>query len=346
MEKKDLRRLTLPELRDLITDRGLPEYRYRQIARWLYDKGVESLARMTDLSLSLREELGSEFEIRGLTIEEERISRIDGTRKFLFRLSDGEAVESVLMPAERRMTLCLSTQVGCTLDCIFCQTGRMGFRRNLEPHEIVGQILPLWTRIRDLRLRTNLVFMGMGEPLHNLPALVTACRTMMDPLALNLSGNRITVSTAGVLSGIRRLADTGLGVRLALSLNATTEEVRARLMPKAARTPLRELLAAARGYAERYGSRVTIEYVLLRRINDTEEDARRLGRMLRGGPFKINIIPYNPGAGTGLDAPDRERVDTFARRVWPQAPVVTVRWSMGPDISAACGQLHTTRATG
>jgi 23S rRNA (adenine2503-C2)-methyltransferase len=339
--RRDLRRLSIPELRDLVRDRGLPEYRHRQIARWLYDKGVESIDEMTDLSLSLREELAAEFEIGALREEEERVSRVDGTRKYLFRLPDGGAVESVLMPTERRVTMCISSQVGCTLDCVFCRTGQMGFLRNLEPHEILGQVLPLWRRIRDRRLRTNIVFMGMGEPLHNVPGVVAACRTLMDPLGLNLGGKRITVSTAGVVPGIRKLAESGLGVGLAVSINATTQEARERLMPRAAKTPLPELIEAARAYAERFDSRVTMEYVLMRGVNDSPEDARRLGRMFRGGPFKINIIPYNPGSGAGIERPDAERVDEFARLVWPDAPVVTVRWSMGPDIAAACGQLST-----
>ncbi len=341
LDRKDLRRLSLDELRQQIADRGLPEYRYRQIARWLWDKGAESIDEMTDLSLSLRRELSGEFGIEPLAIEAEQTSQVDGTRKFLFRLADGSAVESVLMPTERRVTMCISSQVGCTLDCGFCQTGKMGFLRNLEAQEILGQVLPLWRLVRDRRVRTNIVFMGMGEPLHNVPAVVAACRTLMSPLGLNLGPKRITVSTAGVVPGIRKLADSELGVGLAVSVNATTQEAREKLMPRAARTPLPELIAAARTYAERFGARATMEYVLMRGVNDTPDDARRLGRLFRGGPFKINIIPYNPGSGAGLERPDRERVDEFARLVWPDAPVVTVRWSMGPDIAAACGQLST-----
>ena len=345
-ERQDLRRLALPELHDLVVARGLPEYRFRQIARWLYDKAADSLDEMTDLSLDLRAELAREFEIGALRIESELSSRVDGTRKFLFRLADGGAVESVLMPTDRRITMCISSQVGCTLDCTFCRTGRMGFRRNLEASEILGQVLPLWRIIRDRRLRTNVVFMGMGEPLHNVPGVVAACRVLMDPLGLNLGPKRITVSTAGVVPGIRRLAESGLGVSLAVSINATTQEARERLMPRAARTPLAEVVEAARAYAERFGARATMEYVLLRGVNDTREDARRLGKLFRGGPFKINIIPYNPASDSPLERPERDRVDEFARWVWPDAPVVTVRWSMGPDIAAACGQLSTEAGPG
>ncbi len=339
--RTNLRAYSLPELHRLVVERGLPEYRYRQIARWLYDKAVDSIDEMTDLSIALREDLASEFDVGSLEVVSEQASQVDGTRKFLFRLADGGSVEAVLMPTEKRITLCISSQVGCTLDCVFCRTGRMGFYRNLEPAEILGQVLPLWRRIRHLRTRTNIVFMGMGEPLHNVPAVVAACRVLRDPLGLNLGPKRITVSTAGVVPGIRKLADSGLGIGLAVSVNATTQEARARLMPRAARTPLPELIAAARAYAERFGSRVTMEYVLMQGVNDSREDAERLGKMFRGGPFKINIIPYNPGADTGLERPDRERVDRFAQWVWPNAPVVTVRWSMGPDIAAACGQLRT-----
>ncbi|MGQ0722298.1 MAG: 23S rRNA (adenine(2503)-C(2))-methyltransferase RlmN [Candidatus Eiseniibacteriota bacterium] len=340
-EKTALRALSLEELRSVVLGRGLPEYRFRQIARWLWDKGVEDIEEMTDLGKELRRDLARDFVAGGLPVAARRDSAVDESSKYLFRLADGGAVEAVLMPTERRVTLCISSQVGCTLDCVFCQTGRMGFFRNLAAHEIAGQVVPLWRRIRDRRTRTNIVFMGMGEPLHNVPAVTDACRILMDPLGFNLGPARITVSTAGVVPGIKRLQQSGLGVRLAVSLNAPTQSLRERLMPRAAKTPLPELMAAARGYAEATGNRVTLEYVLMKGVNDTDTDADRLGSLVRGGPFKINVIPYNPGASPELERPDRERVDAFARRLWPVAPVVTVRWSMGPDIAAACGQLRT-----
>jgi 23S rRNA (adenine2503-C2)-methyltransferase len=217
----------------------------------------------------------------------------------------------------------------------------MGFFRNLAANEIVGQVVPLWKRIRGLRTRTNIVFMGMGEPLHNADAVIEACRLLMDPLGFDLGPARITVSTAGVIPGIRKLAASGLDVRLAVSLNATTQSAREMLMPRAAKTRLPDLLKAAREYAERTRNRVTVEYVLMDGVNDSGEDADRLAALVRGGPFKINVIPYNPGASAALERPSRERVDWFAKRLWPQAPVVTVRWSQGPDIAAACGQLRT-----
>ncbi|HMB67714.1 MAG TPA: 23S rRNA (adenine(2503)-C(2))-methyltransferase RlmN [bacterium] len=339
--KVPLQSLTLAQLRALVAERGLPEYRYRQMARWLWDRGVDSLEEMTDLSKELREELAREYEVGGLSVAACRESSVDGSAKFLFRLPGGGSVESVLMPAPKRITMCISSQVGCTLDCIFCQTGRMGFYRNLAPHEIVGQVVPLWKRIRAVRTRTNIVFMGMGEPLHNVDSVVEACRLLMDPLGYDLGPGRITVSTAGVVPGIRKLAASGLNVRLALSLNATTQSAREMLMPKAAKTPLSALLETAREYARITRNRVTVEYVLMKGVNDSEGDADRLAALLRGGPFKINVIPYNPGASPELERPDRDRVDWFAKRLWPQAPVVTVRWSQGPDIAAACGQLHT-----
>jgi 23S rRNA (adenine2503-C2)-methyltransferase len=183
--------------------------------------------------------------------------------------------------------------------------------------------------------------MGMGEPLHNVENVLQACRLLVDPLGLDFSPKRITVSTAGALPGIRKLAESGLSVRLAVSLNAPTQELREALMPRAAQTPLKDLVRAAREYAERTRDRVTMEYVLMRGVNDRPEHADRLAKLLRGGPFKINLIPYNPGARPELERPDAEAVDAFATRLHPQAPVVTVRWSMGPDISAACGQLKT-----
>ena len=335
-----LRALSLPELRQLTLSRGLPEYRYRQLARWLYDRGADSFEEMTDLSLELRRELSAEFELGALRVASRQDSRVDGSSKYLFRLQDGGAVESVFMPTEKRVTLCISSQMGCTLDCVFCQTGLMGFHRNLEAHEIVGQLVPLWKRVRGTRTRTNIVFMGMGEPLHNVGSVVDACRLVMDPLGLALGPKRITVSTAGVVPGIRKLAESGLGVRLALSLNATTQAARERLMPRAAKTALPALLDAARDYAHRFKSRVTMEYVLIHGVNDSLEDADRLASLVAGGPFKINVIPYNPGASPELVRPEAEQVDRFAQRLYPQAPAVTVRWSLGPDIAAACGQLH------
>jgi 23S rRNA (adenine2503-C2)-methyltransferase len=340
-ETVDLRRLDLPALREFVLARRLPEYRYRQIARWLYDKAVDSIDAMTDLSLELRADLARDCRVGALAVLACRRSAVDASSKWLFSLPGGGSVEAVLMPTENRVTICISSQVGCTLDCVFCQTARMGFYRNLESHEIVGQVVPLWREVRDRRGRTNVVFMGMGEPLHNADAVIRACSLLVHPLGLAFSPKRITVSTAGALPGIRRLAASGLGVRLAVSLNAPTQALRERLMPRAARTPLADLLRSAREYAAATGTRVTLEYVLLRGVNDSPEDADRLGRLVRGGPFKVNLIPYNPGASEELARPEVERVDAFAARLQPQAPIVTVRWSMGPDISAACGQLRT-----
>ncbi len=339
--RTDLRRLSLAQLERLVAQRGLPAFRFRQMARWLYSKAVDSLDEMTDLSLELREDLSRDYEIRPLEVVSRQVSGKDGSAKLLFRLEGGGSVESVLMPMAQRYTLCISSQVGCTLDCVFCQTAKMGFHRNLDAWEIVGQVLPLWKEISaDGRPRTNIVFMGMGEPLHNADAVIEACRLLTHPLGPNLSPKRITVSTAGGLAGLRKLADTGLGIRVAVSLNATTQVDRERLMPRAAKVPLEELMAAARGYAEATRDRVTLEYVLIRGENDRPEDVDRLARLARG-PFKVNVIPYNPGADDRLERPSREEVDRFATALYPKAPVVTVRWSLGPDIAAACGQLRT-----
>ena len=236
---------------------------------------------MTDLSLELRRDLARDFELGTLEVVSRQDSRVDGSSKYLFRLRDGGAVEAVFMPTEKRVTLCISSQMGCTLDCIFCQTGRMGFHRNLEAHEIVEQLVPLWRRVRGTRTRTNIVFMGMGEPLHNVPEVVAACRLVSDPLGLNLGPKR------------------------------------------AAKTDLAELVRAARDYAERFRERVTIEYVLMHGVNDAPEDADRLAALLGGGPFKINLIPYNPGASEDLVRPSREQVDRFAQRLFPRSPAAS-----------------------
>ena len=318
---------------------GLPPYRADQIFTWVYQKHHRSPAGMTNLPAALRERFESlcDLELPGVPSVH---GTADGlTHKFVLTLADGARVESVSMRTEKRLTFCVSSQVGCALKCTFCATGLMGLKRNLTAAEIVAQVVAMgdfhgW---RDDRF--NLVFMGMGEPLANYEPMMQAIHILHDPLGIHLGARRITVSTSGVVPQIRRLAEEGLPLGLAVSLHATTDALRDRLVPLNRRWPLAELLPSAREYGRRTGRRVTLEYTLLAGVNDGEEDAVRLGAIARDLPSKVNLIPYNPVPGLEWKRPSPEAVDAFARRLWPIAPAVTVRHTQGGEIWAACGQL-------
>jgi 23S rRNA (adenine2503-C2)-methyltransferase len=339
MSRTHLRNLSLDELRQLVLDHGEPEFRYRQLATWMYARLETGFEQMTDLSLDYRRALGETAVVSSLKTASVQQSALDGTRKFLFELEDGGRVESVLMRYEHRTTLCVSSQVGCPLDCVFCETAKGNFQRNLTAGEILDQICTLKAEAGAQDQKINVVFMGMGEPLLNLPELVRALRVMNDPLGLNMSDRRITVSTSSFPDRIRELGDTDVSCSLALSLNAPDDEKRRRLMPKASRFSIDELLDAARYFVRSGRRRVTLEYVLIPEFNMSDEDADRLGRLSRGQPFKLNLIPYNPGRVDPFTRPAEEHIDRFVSRLLPVAPAVTVRRSRGVDIDAACGQL-------
>jgi 23S rRNA (adenine2503-C2)-methyltransferase len=294
---------------------------------------------MTSLARGLRAELALRAVISrpGLA----KLQRAtDGTRKFLLELSDGEAIESVLIPDEGRLTACISTQVGCPLACRFCLTGLMGMRRNLSAAEIVGEVLLLQDHLESGERLSNLVLMGMGEPFLNFPEVERALRILCAEHGANISPRRITLSTAGHVPGIQRLAASDLGVNLAVSLSATTDEVRDRVMPINRRWPLAVLLEACRAYPLPNRRRLTFEYVMLDGVNDSADDARRLVRLLHGIRCKVNLIPFNATP----DLPDRpsprERVEAFQRILHNAGLTATIRESRGRDISAACGMLR------
>lgn len=342
--KIHLRDLSLPALCDFIVSRELPEYRYRQLASWIYGKLVHDFDGMTNLPLSLRTELTAEATVENLRVVSRQVSAVDGTTKFLFELSDGGLVESVLMPHEGRTTLCVSSQVGCPLDCVFCQTGKGVFGRNLTSGEILDQICHLKSHCEHDKV--NLVFMGMGEPLLNFDAIAQTIRVLNDPLGMDMGSRRITVSTAGLPRQMRRLADEELRCSLALSLNATTDAQRRELMPAVARHTIDELIEAALYFNKKSGRRITLEYVMLRGVNTSDADAKRLGKIAARGPFKVNLIPWNPGREDSFEKISEEEIQRFIRGVMPFAPAVTVRRSKGPDIDAACGQLWTETLAG
>lgn len=339
MSKTNLVGFTRAQLESLFGDLGEKPYRGRQLYKWIYQTRQWDFAAMTDLSKTLRERLETGFTIDGLTVEHHSKS-IDGTEKFLFRLPDGHPVESVLIPDDERdrSTVCISSQAGCALACRFCATGTMGLIRDLTVGEIVGQLLFL-RNLYGHDCFTNVVFMGMGEPLHNYNNVIESLRIMKDELGLGLGAKRITVSTSGVTPKIRKLADSGLKVRLALSLHAATQEKRLKIMPIAETFGLDKLIDAVRYYADQTRDRVTFEYVLIEGFNDGMEDVLALARLIEGIPCKINILAYNPVPGLPYKRPSDEKVDWFGRQLYPRAPAVTVRKSRGRDIEAACGQL-------
>ncbi len=345
----DLKGLLPEQLRRLAVDLGEPAYRGDQLFSWIHGRGEDRLESMSNLPRRLRQALGEAgAHVSRLELLERRDSGTGMAVKFIFGDGGGAQFESVLILDGRRRTLCLSSQVGCPLDCKFCATGRMGFVRNLTAAQIVDQLLQVHAAaVTEGRGRiTNVVMMGMGEPLLNYDAVTTALRLIRRAEGPSVGGRRITVSTAGYLPGIRRLAEDDLNVGLAISLNATTDEIRERLMPINRRWPIADLLAAARYYFDRQGRRVTFEYVLMRDVTDTEADAERLARLTADVPCKINLIPYNELAPGDPEAPvfhrpGRTRIEAFRRRLESSTGrTVRLRESRGRDIDAACGQLY------
>lgn len=333
-DKVDLKSLTQEQLELFLTDLGKEKYRAKQILRWIYQRGVTDFDQMTDLAKAFREQLKERASIscwRAETIEKSR----DGTQKYLFRLADGETVEAVKIPMEdQRATLCISTQVGCAMGCQFCMTGTFGLTRNLQPEEIVNQVC---AALEDGPI-SNIVLMGMGEPLHNLDNVVTALKILYLDDGLGYGTRRVTLSTCGLVPQIKSLAEK-IKVQLAVSLNATTDEVRKSLMPVNERYPLTELIAACREYARISKQRVTFEYILIGGVNDSLADAKRLVKLLHGVRCKVNLIAYNEHEASEFRAPDETSVKAFQSYLLQRDIVATLRASKGQDISAACGQL-------
>ena len=331
--------LQASELEDLAVSLGASRYRGRQLATWIYRKGIVDLDAMTDLSREFRARLAEAHEITLPEIERETPSQ-DGSRKLVFRLADDRRVSAVLMPDDGRTTLCLSTQVGCGFGCAFCLTGTMGLDRNLTVAEIVGQLITANGLLGGDERVTHIVFMGMGEPLANYANLVAALRILTDAkLGLGYSPRRITVSTVGLVSGIDRLGREDLKVNLAISLHAASDEVRGRLMPVNRSWNLDALLAAVRRYPLAPRQRIFFEYVMLEDVNDSAEEAQRLARLLRGIRAKVNLIPFNDWHDSGFRRPPLARILAFQAILLAAGITTTVRWSKGEDIGAACGQL-------
>jgi 23S rRNA (adenine2503-C2)-methyltransferase len=327
------------ELEKLAESMGAPRYRGRQLAVWIYAKGVTDIRAMSDLPKDFREALAERAEIAVPEIERRTPSQ-DGSQKLVLILADGARVQSVLMPDEDRLTLCVSTQVGCGFACAFCFTGTMGLQRNLSAGEIVGQLLAARATLAEGTRITHVVYMGMGEPLANYAATVKSVRLLTDPHAVAFSPRRITVSTVGLVSGIEKLAKEDLKVNLAISLHATSNAIRDRIMPVNKGFAIEELLAACRRFPVAFRQRITFEYVLLDGVNDAVEDARRLVRLLKGIRAKVNLIPFNDWEGSGFGRPPLPRILAFQSILLEHGVRATVRWSKGEDIGAACGQLR------
>jgi len=339
MEKIDLKNLSLSELNEFLKSFGKERYRSIQILRWLYQKGVQSFDEMTNLSKKFRKELSEVSFIS--TLSPQRVEQAgDGTRKFLFQLEDGNRIESVLIPEKARLTLCLSTQVGCAFGCRFCLTGKIGFKRDLRVSEIVNQILAVRKTLPEDRPITNIVLMGMGEPLANYDHSLKAIALMTHSDAFNFSSRRVTLSTVGLLPQLERLSKEKTSFRLAISLNATQEETRSFLMPVNRSYPLHKVLALCRRFPLSPRARITFEYVLVEGVNDSSEDAKRLLGILKGIPSKVNLIPLNEASEIPFNKPSEEKVKCFQEILMEGGLTAIVRASKGKEISAACGQLR------
>jgi len=343
MPAECVKNLTAGELSAYLESIGEKPYRARQIVNWLYEKNVASFDEMTNISRSLRERLAGRFDLNALRLVERMISRIDGTEKFLLETRDGHYIESVLIrnegDDEGRLTVCLSSQVGCPLGCRFCETGRMGFIRNLETAEILDQLC-LVRRISGVR-NNNVVFMGMGEPFFNYDNVLRAADIMNYSFGFHLSVRKITISTAGIIAGIERFIDERRPYNLALSLNDVTPEKRALNMPVERSNPFEDVLSLLSKKFPVSRNRLTVAYVM-RRDNTTVEDAKRLKAILRRGRIKLNLIPLNAGSH-GMEPPDEEAISSFMRELSSMNVPITVRKSFGKDIFGACGQLSGRR---
>ena len=337
--KPNIKDLSFSEFEAYLREHKQPTYRAKQVWQWLCHKHAASFAEMTNLSASLREQLAQDFTISRLAIERQAEST-DGTVKFLFRLADDRSIESVLIPETKRLTLCVSTQAGCGFGCVFCATAILGLKRNLHASEIVDQILEASRTLDNDRRITNVVLMGMGEPLANYRETVRALAVITDnSWGIGISPRRITLSTVGLVPQIYRLMNE-TNVNLAISLHAATDELRSRLMPVNRKYSLRQLIDCCRALPIPRRKRITFEYVLLRGVNDSPADAQKLIELLRGIRCKINLIPFNPHRGSEFGRPEIKDVDVFQQILYSHGLQVNVRRPRGDDIAAACGQLQ------
>lgn len=338
--KKDIRKLTLNQIKEFLVENGEQGFRAKQVYEWLWKKSAQDFDEMTNLSKKTREFLAENFEIRAVKVAEKQVSS-DKTIKSSFALFDQNLVEGVLIPADDRMTACVSSQVGCSLTCKFCATGYMDRKRNLDPAEIYDQVV----RIRDQAEShyqtplTNIVYMGMGEPLLNYASVLQSVEMITSPEGLGMSPKRITVSTAGIAKMIKKLGDDEVKFNLALSLHAANDTKRNQIMPINESNTLEALKEALQYFYKKTGSRITLEYIVFYKFNDSLEDAKELWQFAKQFPCKVNIIEYNPIAEANYTNTDPQTLEKFAKFLEDKGMVVNVRRSRGKDIDAACGQL-------
>lgn len=333
----NLRNFTFSELEKIITDLGEPKFRAKQIFKWLYTN-VESWDEMSNIPKALKEKLGEKYSVSGLKIEQKFVSAIDETRRYLLQLDDGNFIESVLMKYKHGYTICVSSQVGCAMGCKFCASTRGGKIRNLYPSEILGQIM---TVQKDIGERiSNIVIMGMGEPLDNYDNILCFLENVNHPDGLNIGHRHITLSTCGLADKIKELADMQLQITLSISLHAPSDEKRSAIMPVNKKYNIASILEACRYYIEKTNRRISFEYTLISGVNDTEKEAKELLNLISDMLCHVNLIPVNEVKETGFRATDRKRVENFRLILEKGGISATVRREMGSDISAACGQLR------
>ena len=331
--------LPMDALRALVIDAGMERFRADQIFSWIHGRGVTRWETMTNLARPLRERLAEKWSIEQLDLARQ-LDTEDGTSKLVLTTDDGHRIETVLIPEERKLTQCLSTQVGCRMGCRFCATARLGLTRNLTAGEIVAQVRHgvAWAEAHGMRL-SNLVYMGMGEPFDNYDATMDSVRILLEPLGRHFSSRKITISTVGHIDGLTRLAQEEMQVNLAVSLNATTQRIRETIMPASKRWPLDELLDTLRRFPLEKRRRITLEYVLIAGVNDADDDAQRLAAIARSMRSKVNLIRLNPFDGCAFSPPDMGRTERFREMVRLRNVTVILRRSRGSEIAAGCGQL-------
>ncbi len=338
MERTDIKSLNLEELTAFLVSAGEKTFRAKQLYEWIHQKLAGGYDEMTNLPKTLKEKLSEMAELPSLTVVEEKISQIDGTRKYLFGLSDGNVIESVLMKYKHGNSVCISSQVGCRMGCRFCASTLDGLERNLSPAEMLDQIYRI-QKITGERV-SNIVVMGSGEPLDNYENLVQFIRLLTDENGLNISQRNVTVSTCGIVPGILKLAEEKFQITLALSLHAPNDEVRKSLMPVANRYPLSDVLKACHTYFEKTGRRITFEYSLVSGVNDNLKEASALAALLKAQHGHINLIPVNPIKERDYVQSDRKAIEAFKNLLEKNGINVTIRREMGRDINGACGQLR------
>lgn len=340
MEKTDIRQLELNQLKKIIAELGEPEFRAKQIFEWIWQKSAVSFAEMTNLPLTFRQKLEKKFTFLNIVIDLKQESK-DGTIKYLFKLFDGNNIEGVLIPSFDRVTICISSQVGCSLGCDFCATALLGYKRNLNFDEIYDQVAIMNKESEQIfgKRISNIVMMGMGEPLLNYPNVTRAIGKITSPMGLGISPQRITISTAGIAYKIKQLADDKINVNLAISLNTPNEKLRVKMMPITKKFPLKDLKEAIQYYYAKTKDIVTIEYIILKGVNDSTADIKMLKEFTRGISVKINLIEYNPTAHPKYISPEQDDILKFKTKLEENRFIVTIRRSKGKDIDAACGQL-------